>query len=330
MELIKDTAIPVDSWSLFLKNNRHGTPFQSPEFYRLMNIDNHLSANAIAITDSGRILSLAVITFQEEGGWKKYFSKRAIIYGGPLFGANHTANELLLNAISELTKKRAIYVETRNFSDYSVYQEIFRKVDYKYIASLNFHIDTSDLQKLLRSMSSSRARQIRKAKRNSVKWRIADNIGEVKLFYNLLADLYKQKIGKPIPPYSFFESFFKSELGKYILIIWDDKVIGGIMCPILENRAIYEFYICGLDTEYKEQYPSVMATWAAVEYANQNDIPLFDFMGAGQPDIKYGVREFKARFGGKLVEYGRFLKINNYFLYHIGKSSIKLMRSIRV
>ena len=61
-----------------------------------------------------------------------------------------------------------------------------------------------------------------------------------------------------------------------------------------------------------------------IEYANKNNIPLFDFMGAGKPDEQYGVRDFKARFGGELVEYGRFLKINNPFLYAIGRFGIKL------
>jgi lipid II:glycine glycyltransferase (peptidoglycan interpeptide bridge formation enzyme) len=46
-------------------------------------------------------------------------------------------------------------------------------------------------------------------------------------------------------------------------------------------------------------------------------------MGAGKPDEAYGVREFKARFGGEQVEYGRFLKINNHILYNIGKIALK-------
>ena len=100
------------------------------------------------------------------------------------------------------------------------------------------------------------------------------------------------------------------------------------MCPILKGKAIYEFYVCGLDEEYKEQYPSVMATWSAMEYANQNNIPVFDFMGAGKPYEQYGVREFKARFGGELVEYGRFLKINNHLLYNLGKTWIKVEKNL--
>jgi len=98
------------------------------------------------------------------------------------------------------------------------------------------------------------------------------------------------------------------------------------MCPILAGRVVYEFYVCGLDDEYSEMYPSVMATWSAMEYAVKNSIPLFDFMGAGKPDEHYGVRDFKARFGGEPVEFGRFLKIRKPLLYQIGKRGLKIMK----
>ncbi len=62
-----------------------------------------------------------------------------------------------------------------------------------------------------------------------------------------------------------------------------------------------------------------------------NNLQVFDFMGVGIPDRDYGVREFKAKFGGKLVNYGRFGRINNKFLYaitEIGYNILALMRKI--
>jgi hypothetical protein len=38
------------------------------------------------------------------------------------------------------------------------------------------------------------------------------------------------------------------------------------------------------------------------------------------------VREFKAKFGGKLVENGRFLKVNNKLLYLFGKLGMFLLK----
>ena len=48
-------------------------------------------------------------------------------------------------------------------------------------------------------------------------------------------------------------------------------------------------------------------------------------MGAGTPDSDYGVREFKSKFGGELVEYGRYVKINKPLLFSIGKFGLKVL-----
>jgi lipid II:glycine glycyltransferase (peptidoglycan interpeptide bridge formation enzyme) len=52
-------------------------------------------------------------------------------------------------------------------------------------------------------------------------------------------------------------------------------------------------------------------------------------MGAGAPDQDYGVREFKARFGGELVNYGRFIRINNKFLFNLGKCGMKILGALK-
>ena len=94
-------------------------------------------------------------------------------------------------------------------------------------------------------------------------------------------------------------------------------------------KIIYEWYIAGEDGKYPGIYPSVLATWAAMDYANKKSIPIFDFMGAGSPDNNYGVRTFKSKFGGELVEYGRFIRINKPLLYQLGKLGLKFNQKMR-
>jgi len=72
-----------------------------------------------------------------------------------------------------------------------------------------------------------------------------------------------------------------------------------------------------------------MATWAAIDYALKNNIKAFDFMGVGVPDKDYGVRDFKAKFGGEQVNYGRFGRINNKFLYAITEIGFNLLALLR-
>ena len=104
--------------------------------------------------------------------------------------------------------------------------------------------------------------------------------------------------------------------------------------PSLQGRAgerlgtVYEWFECGRDAEYEKQYPSVMATYAGMAYAAEHGIARCDFMGAGVPGVPYGVRDFKERFGGKMVEHGRFLYIAKPILYQIGAWGVKIMKGL--
>jgi len=329
MDILIDEDIPVSLWEDLLKKNRHASPFQTRQYYSFFNSVKGFNATAIAVADGDVLMALAVVTIQKGKGLAAFFTRRGIIYGGPLAEDDcPEALDMLLRKVSEQTDDRVIYTETRNLSDFSSLKDVFLNNGYTYNPWLNYRVDTRDMGLMKQRISSSRLRQIKKAQQQSVTCQEAKNLEEVLLFYGMLKGLYKKRLHKPLPPEEFFIKFYESKLGKYLLVWHDDKLIGGIMCPVLDGRVLYEYYICGQDDQPGGLYPSVMATWSAMEYACKNKIPLFDFMGAGQPAEQYGVRDFKARFGGELVEYGRFLKINMPFLYKIGKSSLKLMKQM--
>jgi serine/alanine adding enzyme len=330
MKSLYNNAIPLSSWQKFLSTNPHASPFQSVEFFNLFNSVEGLSAEAIAITEGDSIKALAVITIQRELGIKSFFSKRGIIYGGPLIDNNYPeALDLLLNHITLKLKWKTIYVESRNFTNYKLYSQIFIAHGWNYIPYVNYQVNTIHFEEMNKKISDSRIRQIKKAIKSGVTWTEANSIEDVDCFYKILNDLYRNKIKKPLLPKAFFVAFYQQHLGKILLVKFKGMIIGGIMCPILSEKALYEFYICGLDNDFKEQYPSIMATWAAMEYAFSNKIPLFDFMGAGKPNENYGVRDFKSRFGGDLVEFGRYRKINSQLLFKAGEFGLEMMKLIR-
>lgn len=330
MDLLLNNSLPRPFWNEFSSNNEYSSPFQSPEFYDLFNSVKTLSADVIGVVSSGSIKALAVITLQKERGVKGYFSRRGIIYGGPLC-ENNSRPELdyLLNQISQRHYDNTIYLESRNLNDYGLYKDIFADNGYRYIQWFDFMLATDDINVVREGISKSRSRQIKNSIRSGVSWELAKNQDEVKKFYDILYILYRKKIAKPLLPLDFFRNFFESRLGKYLIVKYKNRIIGGIMCPILKNEKLYELYICGLDEDYKDQHPSIMATWAAIDYACQNKFSYFDFMGAGESNKDYGVREFKARFGGQLMEYGRYIKINNPILYKTGRVALEITRIIR-
>ena len=66
-----------------------------------------------------------------------------------------------------------------------------------------------------------------------------------------------------------------------------------------------------------------------MKFAVEHHIPSYDMMGAGKPNEAYGVRDFKSKFGGELVEHGRFLYVSNPLFYYLGKKAIKVLKKLK-
>ena len=280
---------------------------------------------------------------KERSVLKQFFTRRAIIIGGPLLAEDISATALaaLLKAVKAMGNgqwaigeennrqspiaNRPIYIESRNFHNYSKWKSVFEANGFAYQPHLNIQVTCDETH----TLSEQRIRQVKKALKNCAEIIEAQSEQDIRDWYQILSMLYREKVRTPLFSEEFFLEFYRKGVGKYLLVKYDGKVIGGMMCPILKGKAIYEWYVCGMDEVYRDLYPSVVATYAAIEYAKQNDIPLFDFMGAGEPDIPYGVRDFKMEFGGQLVEHGRFLCVRKPLLYWIGKMGVKWLKRRR-
>ena len=319
------------SWESFIKNNNGGF-FQSPDFYKLSGyLPDIQSVVVCAYWDDIIVGSVLASIYTSGKRFKKYMSRRAIIIGGPVLDNAFNIKEVnahLLKGLNITLKKKVIYTEFRNLSDLSDLKNTFFEEGYSYNEHLNVQVNLGDENKLMSQISKSKKRQIKKSRSNGAKIIEADNIEQVRSFYAILFQLYKTKIKLPLPKWNFFERlfYFGKETGsvKYFLIEFEKEIIGGILCPQYRG-TIYEWYI-GNSNKENIVYPGVLATWAPIEYGLKNGLLQFDFMGAGRPDEDYGVRDFKLKFGGELVNHGRFLKINNQLLYNIGKTVLKLLR----
>lgn len=320
----------------FLQQHPNGNFFQSPEFFQFIeHVDGYKAFQLLAIGESGEILGTLLGTFQTNGSSiKSWLSRRLIVWGGPLLAEQQTGarDQVLKSLLSELKKYAngsAIYAEFRNFFDTTEWQKVFIECGYNYKPHLNFLVKTDDETTVKKRMSSSRLRQIKSSLKAGAHITEPGSEAEILDYYQILQALYKEKVKKPLPSLDLFVKFWKSDICKFFLVKQEDEVIGGIVCPIYQNKVIYEWYVCGKDGIDKGLHPSVLATWAPIEYGTQNGFDHFDFMGAGKPDEDYGVREFKARFGGEQVCYGRYEMILNKPLYKVGKLGLKMYQKIK-
>ena len=327
------------AWQQLTEQSPTTSWFQTPEAYKFYQSVSDAQEFVYGVSKEDNLVGIVVgyIT-QEKSVLKQYFTCRAIVVGGPLLADDISDEALaaLLQAIRRIGDKAKdkensrtltsastpIYIESRNFNDYSKWKSIFEQSGFAYQPHYDIHVHCSAQHRL----SERRQRELKRAIKNGATVAQAQSEQEIRDWYQILSRLYREKVHTPLFSEDFFLQFYRNGVGKYLLVKHEDKIIGGMMCPILDGKAIYEWYVCGLDEEYKDLSPSVVATHAAIEYAKNNGLPLFDFMGAGEPDIPYGVRDFKMEFGGELKEYGRFLCIRKPLLYWIGKMGVKLLK----
>ena len=336
MITIKDNVADINrqQWNDLVKASSVATWFQTPEAYDFFaSVPEEMTPFVVAVQAESELRAVCVgYVTKEKKPLKQFLTARAIIIGGPLL-ANDCADEEVMSLLKAIETHlselgRPIYIETRNFNDYSRWKPAFERCGWKYLPHLNFHLNTSNKDEMMANMSESKRRQIKKSIKNGAIIEEVSSEDELKQYYNILLALYKTKVKTPLFSFGWFLNFYQKNMGKCFVVKKEEKVIGGIICPILKERIIYEWFVCGLDSEYKDIYPSVMATYAAMDYATHSNIKMFDFMGAGTPDASYGVREFKERFGGELVEHGRFNKVCKPLLYEFGKLGVKIMKKL--
>ena len=119
----------------------------------------------------------------------------------------------------------------------------------------------------------------------------------------------------------------KKNILKTFVAVYNDKIIG-CRLVLCFGDVVYDWY-SGASNEHLDKYPNDFLPWKVMEWASQNGFKCFDFGGAGKPNVHYGVREHKLKFGGELVEFGRFEKIHNRSLMKVGKIGLKLYKCIK-
>ncbi len=330
LEISFDYAnIKPAEWDKLASTSPFGSFFQTRKSFLFFEQINGIEPFVVSMRKGETVLAVITGIILKEGKClKSFLTRRAIVIGGPLlsYDTGNEELELLLKELIKFLKNKVIFIEIRNLHDFTNYKPAFEKAGFAFMDHLNFKVDCTNRSLMEQRISKSKKRQIKKGLRQGAEIIKASTVDEVIAFYKILKKLYKEKVKTPLLPKEFFIRFFEKDLGKYLLVRYKNRIVGGIMCPVYRDKVIYEWYVCGKDEEYKNIYPSVLATWAAMDYANKNGLQVFDFMGAGSPGKDYGVREFKSKFGGELVSYGRFLYIVNPFLYYFGKIGVKVLK----
>ncbi len=323
-------AIDPQAWDALVEQSDTATWFQTREAYRFYaSLPQEMTPFVYAVAEDGQLTGIVLgYVTQTSNKIKQFLTRRAIIIGGALLSPTISDEALgtLLHAVRTGLQHRAIYIETRNFHNYSRWRSIFAANGFAYCPHLNFHVDTSSQEVVEQHLGKNRKRDIKTTIREGVEPVLNPTIEQVREYYTLLQELYRTKVKTPLFSWAFFKQLYRTPSGRFLLCTYRGRIIGGTVCVCLPAKGVYEWFVCGEDGKYDHIFPSSYATYLGISYAAEGNYPLFDMMGAGKPDEAYGVRDFKARFGGNEVEHGRYLCVCHTILYRLGTLGVKILK----
>ena len=259
-QLLTYPDIDPQQWQALIDRSPYATWFQTKEAYEFYAANpDEMTPFIVGIEEDGYLTGVIVgYTTQEKNPIKQLLTCRSIISGGPLLAEDisETALAELLKAVKKTAYRqspianRPIYIESRNFHDYSKWRNIFEASGFAYQSHLNFHVDTSSSEIVDQNLGKSRKRDIRTTIRDGVTPVYQPTIEQVRAYYDILLDLYKTKVKTPLFKWEWFEQLYKVNSARFILTELEGKIVGGTVCMVLPGKALYEWFACGIDGVY--------------------------------------------------------------------------------
>ena len=321
-------------WDMFVQNHPHGNIFQTTdmaEVYRQTKNYDSISLAAID-SDGGNILAVVqAVVIREMGGLLSSLSARSVIQGGPLFVEGKEGLDAvvkLMEHYDDVVRKKVVYTQIRNMWDT---HEIGDKLDllgYNYEEHLNFMIDLDrPSEEIWSSIHKSRRKGINRAEKSGIFIRKMEYPAELGECYNLIEETYKN-VNMPLADITLFNAVYDIlspiDVADFYIAIQDGKPVGTRM-TLKYNGEVHDWYAGSLkDASYVDE----ALVWHILkESAGKQQF--FDFGGAGHPQKPYGVREFKRRFGGDEVNFGRYGKVHSKSKKMIAEAGFNVYKRLK-
>ena len=326
--------IDFSDWQAFVDSHPKGNIFQSPSMYRVFEKTKNQAPVFMAVVEGDEILGVILGSIHKEfSGLLGRMTSRSIIIGGPLIKDDRPdVLRLLLQKYSVKVKSKTIFTQVRNLWEWGDLKTIFDENGFKYDPHLDILIDISSSREEIWSSLKSKARnKIRKAEKSQLKFDVINpKQKDIKRIYKILLEVYK-KAKIPLSDMSLFESAFdvlgEKDQIKLFVALKNDKIIG-FRIGLLFKETIFDWY-AGSFEKYYQDNPNDFLPFETMAWGSQNGYKLFDFGGAGKPNQPYGVRDHKLKFGGDLVEFGRFEKVHKSFLMEIAKIGLQIYKKVK-
>jgi lipid II:glycine glycyltransferase (peptidoglycan interpeptide bridge formation enzyme) len=321
------------AWASFVDEQPRATIFHTPEMHRVFAATRgHRPRLFASVGDDGRLVAmLTVVDVTTMPGPLRYVSTRAVAYGSVLAGTAGDASggvDLALGAYGRALRPAPLFTEMRNLHDIGDLRPVLAGHGFVHEPHLNYLIDlTVPEASLWSAIRPAARRNIQKARRRDVViGEVADPTG-IPPVYDVLGAVY-QRLRVPLPDISLLEAAHRILYPKGMLRLLtatvDGRTVGAL--ALLRFRDTAYYWYTGTLREYASYRTSDLLVWHALQLGVELGCRTFDFGGAGTPGEEYGVRDFKAKFGGRLVDFGREVRVHSSARLRLARLGYELTR----
>jgi lipid II:glycine glycyltransferase (peptidoglycan interpeptide bridge formation enzyme) len=275
------------------------------------------------------LVAVRVRTFSEVLGSA---AARSILFSEPLCRDDPQSIAALcslINAHDRAMCRSVLFAEVRALHASGPERIALEKCGYQYLDYLNFVIDlTRPKEELWRRIRETARWKIRKSLRHGLTCRNVSSDDAVDLFYPLLQATYRRS-GVPLADRSLFDAahaILRPQGMIEFMSVYDGKKPMAMNAVLLFGKQAFGWY--GGALRMQAASPSELLHWHEIAWSHEHGYERYDFGGAGWPNVPYGVRDFKAKFGGGLVSYGRYRKVFSRWKMALAERAYALRRTM--
>lgn len=328
-------TLPDEEWCDFVAHHPGGNIFHTPEMFQVFaQAEGFHPSLWAAVHDDGQIEALFLPVQVTLNNLLRRLTTRAISYGSVLCSPSnegYQALSLLLKTHVCKNKKSCLFTELRNVSSLENEQPLLQAQGFAYEKHLNYLIDLKrSSEEIFMSIGARTRKNIRHGlNKGEVTIREVTRSEQIDVCYKLLSQTY-QAAKVPLADRSLFDAAFDLLQPKKMIrftLAYVRDAPAAVSIELLYKDVIYGWY-GGMDRAYRRYVPNELLMWHILKWGSEDGYCLYDFGGAGRPDEEYGVRDFKAKFGGELVCYGRNTYIHQPRALWLSKQGYKVMRQL--
>lgn len=326
--------LPEEKWRCFVDNHPNGNIFHTPEMFAVFSHAKGHSPRFWAATNDENILAIFVpveISFTK--GIFRPFTSRSVVYGGVLTNPELQTGDALNLLIKRYQKQighSILFTEVRNLTDDYGIQSILQNTGFEFEAHNDYIVNLAiPVTEVWNNIHKTARRNLKRAiSTNRMTIREIVDRQMLPQWYRLIQKSFSWN-HVPLADISLFEAAFDVLYPKHMIQFLIGTTADGqdiaASVALLYKGIIYGWYR-GFDRKYSHFLPNDQMVWHVLEWGAQNGFQSFDFGGAGKPGIAYGPRNFKAKFGGKLVNHGRNTVIHTQILMKLGMFMYRIYR----